>query len=157
MTALADSLYLLSCYLYVVLILISFEGYYIQEHITIKSASPLDLSKHGFLSSFFDGCIYILDFFSVWLVYHGLHASLDSVFSLLWTCMQRDLLWKQVWYRLSWIDVCFVLLFCRYFVLHKLPQLKFLDTRKVTKKEVMEAQARGAFMKVVKPKSEAVS
>ncbi|XP_042289203.1 leucine-rich melanocyte differentiation-associated protein isoform X3 [Thunnus maccoyii] len=45
----------------------------------------------------------------------------------------------------------------RYFVLHKLPQLKFLDTRKVTKKEVMEAQARGAFMKVVKPKSEAPS
>ncbi|TKS85698.1 Leucine-rich melanocyte differentiation-associated protein [Collichthys lucidus] len=45
----------------------------------------------------------------------------------------------------------------RYFVLHMLPQLKFLDTRKVTRKEVMEAQARGAFMKVVKPKSEAVS
>ncbi|XP_068424575.1 leucine-rich melanocyte differentiation-associated protein [Clinocottus analis] len=43
----------------------------------------------------------------------------------------------------------------RYFVLHKLPQLKFLDTRKVTQKEMMEAQARGAFMKVVKPKSEA--
>ncbi|XP_034093633.1 leucine-rich melanocyte differentiation-associated protein isoform X2 [Gymnodraco acuticeps] len=43
----------------------------------------------------------------------------------------------------------------RYFVLHKLPQLKFLDTRKVTIKEVMEAQSRGAFMKVVKPKSEA--
>uniref|UniRef100_A0A3P8SSD9 Leucine-rich melanocyte differentiation-associated protein n=1 Tax=Amphiprion percula TaxID=161767 RepID=A0A3P8SSD9_AMPPE len=43
----------------------------------------------------------------------------------------------------------------RYFVLYKLPQLKFLDTRKVTRKEVMEAQARGAFMKVVKPKSEA--
>uniref|UniRef100_A0AAQ5YDE0 Leucine rich melanocyte differentiation associated n=1 Tax=Amphiprion ocellaris TaxID=80972 RepID=A0AAQ5YDE0_AMPOC len=45
----------------------------------------------------------------------------------------------------------------RYFVLYKLPQLKFLDTRKVTRKEVMEAQARGAFMKVVKPKSEAGS
>ncbi|XP_074502123.1 leucine-rich melanocyte differentiation-associated protein isoform X3 [Sebastes fasciatus] len=43
----------------------------------------------------------------------------------------------------------------RYFVLHKLPQLKFLDTRTVTKKEVTESQARGAFMKVVKPKSEA--
>ncbi|XP_008297063.1 leucine-rich melanocyte differentiation-associated protein [Stegastes partitus] len=43
----------------------------------------------------------------------------------------------------------------RYFVLYKLPQLKFLDTRKVTGKEVIEAQARGAFMKVVKPKSEA--
>ncbi|XP_071385473.1 leucine-rich melanocyte differentiation-associated protein, partial [Centroberyx affinis] len=40
----------------------------------------------------------------------------------------------------------------RFFVLHKLPQLKFLDTRKVTKREVMEATARGAFMKVVKPK-----
>lgn len=60
MTALADGLYLLSCYLYVVLILISFEGYYIQEHITIKSASPLDL-----LSSFVDGFIYILEFVSV--------------------------------------------------------------------------------------------
>ncbi|XP_041866725.1 leucine-rich melanocyte differentiation-associated protein isoform X2 [Melanotaenia boesemani] len=44
----------------------------------------------------------------------------------------------------------------RYFVLFKLPQLKFLDTRKVTKTELMEAQARGAFMKVVKPKSEAM-
>ncbi|XP_068597825.1 leucine-rich melanocyte differentiation-associated protein [Brachionichthys hirsutus] len=44
----------------------------------------------------------------------------------------------------------------RYFVLHKLPQLKFLDTRKVTMKEAMEAEARGAFMKVVKPKSEAL-
>ncbi|XP_014883342.1 leucine-rich melanocyte differentiation-associated protein isoform X2 [Poecilia latipinna] len=44
----------------------------------------------------------------------------------------------------------------RYFVLYKLPQLKFLDSRKVTKKELMEAQARGAFMKVVKPKSEAM-
>ncbi|XP_029927186.1 leucine-rich melanocyte differentiation-associated protein [Myripristis murdjan] len=45
----------------------------------------------------------------------------------------------------------------RYFVLHKLPHLKFLDTRKVTKTEVMEATARGAFMKVVKPKSENLS
>ncbi|XP_063047173.1 leucine-rich melanocyte differentiation-associated protein [Engraulis encrasicolus] len=42
----------------------------------------------------------------------------------------------------------------RYFVLHKLPNLKFLDTRKVTKTEQAEAMARGAFMKVVKPKSE---
>uniref|UniRef100_A0A3P8UH86 Leucine rich melanocyte differentiation associated n=1 Tax=Cynoglossus semilaevis TaxID=244447 RepID=A0A3P8UH86_CYNSE len=40
----------------------------------------------------------------------------------------------------------------RYFVLHKLPQLKFLDTRRVTSRELMEAEARGAFMKVVKPK-----
>ncbi|XP_066549343.1 leucine-rich melanocyte differentiation-associated protein [Amia ocellicauda] len=40
----------------------------------------------------------------------------------------------------------------RYFVLHKLTNLKFLDTRKVNKKEREEANARGAFMKVVKPK-----
>ncbi|XP_067092757.1 leucine-rich melanocyte differentiation-associated protein [Osmerus mordax] len=42
----------------------------------------------------------------------------------------------------------------RYFVLHKLPTLRFLDSRKVTKGEVDEAEARGAFMKVVKPKSD---
>nr|XP_006134351.1 leucine-rich melanocyte differentiation-associated protein [Pelodiscus sinensis] len=40
----------------------------------------------------------------------------------------------------------------RYFVLHKLINLKFLDTRKVTKWEREEALLRGAFMKVVKPK-----
>ncbi|KAM8806444.1 LOW QUALITY PROTEIN: leucine-rich melanocyte differentiation-associated protein [Eudromia elegans] len=40
----------------------------------------------------------------------------------------------------------------RYFVLHKLRNLKFLDTRKVTRSEREEALVRGAFMKVVKPK-----
>ncbi|KAF1484346.1 Leucine-rich melanocyte differentiation-associated protein, partial [Eudyptes chrysocome] len=40
----------------------------------------------------------------------------------------------------------------RYFVLHKLTNLKFLDTRKVTRREREEAVVRGAFMKVVKPK-----
>ncbi|CAF98630.1 unnamed protein product, partial [Tetraodon nigroviridis] len=45
----------------------------------------------------------------------------------------------------------------RYFVLHKLPHLKFLDTRKVTGNEANEARARGAFMKVLKPKTDAVS
>nr|XP_033797945.1 leucine-rich melanocyte differentiation-associated protein isoform X7 [Geotrypetes seraphini] len=39
----------------------------------------------------------------------------------------------------------------RYFVLYKLPNLKFLDTRKVSKKEHKEAMERGAFMKVMKP------
>lgn len=39
LTALADSLYLLSCYLYVLLILISFEHCYIQGNIAINSAS----------------------------------------------------------------------------------------------------------------------
>ncbi|KAK3553599.1 hypothetical protein QTP70_006069 [Hemibagrus guttatus] len=42
----------------------------------------------------------------------------------------------------------------RYFVLHKLKNLKFLDSRRVTQTEHLEAQARGAFMKVVKPKTE---
>ncbi|XP_069741572.1 leucine-rich melanocyte differentiation-associated protein isoform X2 [Narcine bancroftii] len=40
----------------------------------------------------------------------------------------------------------------RYFVLHKLPNLKFLDSRKVTKKEQEETVTRGAFMNVVKPR-----
>ncbi|XP_027631968.1 leucine-rich melanocyte differentiation-associated protein, partial [Tupaia chinensis] len=40
----------------------------------------------------------------------------------------------------------------RCFVLHKLPNLKFLDARKVTRQEREEALIRGAFMKVVKPK-----
>ncbi|XP_039091130.1 leucine-rich melanocyte differentiation-associated protein isoform X1 [Hyaena hyaena] len=41
----------------------------------------------------------------------------------------------------------------RYFVLHKLPNLKFLDARKVTRQEREEALVRGSFMKVVKPKA----
>lgn len=48
-------------------------------------------------------------------------------------------------------------LICRYFVLHKLTHLKFLDTRRVTQWERSEAEARGAFMKVVKPKNDQVS
>ncbi|XP_038600342.1 leucine-rich melanocyte differentiation-associated protein isoform X1 [Tachyglossus aculeatus] len=40
----------------------------------------------------------------------------------------------------------------RCFVLHKLPNLKFLDAQKVTRGEREEALARGAFMKVLKPK-----
>ncbi|XP_075466459.1 leucine-rich melanocyte differentiation-associated protein isoform X1 [Ascaphus truei] len=41
---------------------------------------------------------------------------------------------------------------CMYFVLNKLPHLKFLDASKVTRKEREVATARGAFMKIVKPK-----
>uniref|UniRef100_A0A452U9K0 Leucine-rich melanocyte differentiation-associated protein n=1 Tax=Ursus maritimus TaxID=29073 RepID=A0A452U9K0_URSMA len=43
----------------------------------------------------------------------------------------------------------------RCFVLHKLPNLKFLDARKVTRQEREEALLRGSFMKVVKPKIKA--
>nr|XP_034993187.1 leucine-rich melanocyte differentiation-associated protein isoform X3 [Zootoca vivipara] len=39
----------------------------------------------------------------------------------------------------------------RYFVLHKLTNLKFLDSRKVGRSEREEAILRGSFMKVVKP------
>ncbi|KAM5140714.1 LOW QUALITY PROTEIN: leucine-rich melanocyte differentiation-associated protein [Mantella aurantiaca] len=45
----------------------------------------------------------------------------------------------------------------RYFVLNKLPNLKFLDTRKVTNKEREVASSRGAFMKVVKPTENKIS
>ncbi|XP_073427298.1 leucine-rich melanocyte differentiation-associated protein [Dendrobates tinctorius] len=45
----------------------------------------------------------------------------------------------------------------RYFVLNKLPNLKFLDTRKVTIKEREVASSRGAFMKVVKPKENKIA
>lgn len=70
--------------------------------------------------------------------------------------LRGDLSWQQ-YSRAELLLFFFCFFPHRYFVLHKLPRLKFLDTRKVTKKEVMEASARGAFMKVVKPKSEAVS
>lgn len=150
MTALADGLYLLLCYLYVVLILISFEGYYMQENITIISAPTLNLSKHGFFSSFVDACIYILVCVSVWLASHFLRIYVCLVVKSRLTAGPFKAMLR---YGLK-LNRCFPR---RYFVLHKLPQLKFLDTRKVTPKEMMEAQARGAFMKVVKPKSEAVS
>lgn len=147
MTALADGLYLLSCYLYVVLILISFEGYYIQGK--FKSTSPTNLSKQPL----FKLCWYM-----------HLHIG-KCVILIIISCLHT---------RLRYFFVCFfvsnrsmsqhlerhlveLLFFHRYFVLHKLPHLKFLDTRKVTKKEVIEANARGAFMKIVKPKSESVS
>lgn len=96
-------------------------------------------------------CIYMLEFVSFWLVCLGLCTILDSLFSSLTRAdLQADILRQHS----TEAELFFS---HRYFVLHKLPQLKFLDTRKVTKKELMEARARGAFMKVVKPKSEAVS
>lgn len=42
--------------------------------------------------------------------------------------------------------------FFRYFVLHHLPNLKFLDSTKVRESERIEAKRRGQFMKVVRPK-----
>ncbi|XP_053164758.1 leucine-rich melanocyte differentiation-associated protein isoform X2 [Hemicordylus capensis] len=45
----------------------------------------------------------------------------------------------------------------RYFVLHKLTNLKFLDSRKVSRSEREEAILRGAFMKVVKPMNTKIS
>lgn len=42
----------------------------------------------------------------------------------------------------------------RYFVLHKLPNLKFLDSKPVSKKERQEGLRRGAFLKVIAPGQE---
>ena len=42
----------------------------------------------------------------------------------------------------------------RYFVLHKLPNLKFLDSKQVKKKEREEGLRRGAFLKVIAPEEQ---
>ncbi|PIK44465.1 hypothetical protein BSL78_18685 [Apostichopus japonicus] len=41
----------------------------------------------------------------------------------------------------------------RYYVIFKLPQLKFLDSRPVSVHEKKEAQRRGSYMRVAKPDS----
>ena len=46
---------------------------------------------------------------------------------------------------------------CRYFVLHKLPGLTFLDSRVVSAVERKEAKRVGAFMRVVRPPDDTVS
>ena len=46
---------------------------------------------------------------------------------------------------------------CRYFVLHKLPGLTFLDSRAVSGGERKEAKRVGAFMRVVRPPDDTVS
>ncbi|XP_066995681.1 leucine-rich melanocyte differentiation-associated protein [Anabrus simplex] len=43
----------------------------------------------------------------------------------------------------------------RYYVLHCLPHLRFLDSRPVTPEEKREADRRGQFMKVIRPNTEA--
>ena len=44
----------------------------------------------------------------------------------------------------------------RYFVLYKLPNLTFLDSRSVTETERKEAKRVGKFMKVVRPSDDEV-
>ena len=44
----------------------------------------------------------------------------------------------------------------RYFVLHKLPNLKFLDSKSVSEKEREEGLRRGAFLKVIAPGEQSV-
>lgn len=46
-----------------------------------------------------------------------------------------------------------VLLFCRQYVLHHIPYLRFLDSRRVGQSELIEARRRGQFMKVIRPKA----
>ena len=45
-------------------------------------------------------------------------------------------------------------MFVRYYVLYRLPNLKFLDSRPVKSKEKEEGQRVGAYMKIVAPSSE---
>ena len=45
----------------------------------------------------------------------------------------------------------------RYFVLHRLPNLTFLDSTNVTSNERKEAKRVGAFMRVVRPSDIVVS
>lgn len=42
----------------------------------------------------------------------------------------------------------------RYYVLHRLPNLIFLDSNRVSEEERKEARTRGQFMRVVKPKEQ---
>ena len=62
-----------------------------------------------------------------------------------------------------WSDICDTLLIIvqcskfRYFVLHRLPRLTFLDSSFVTAEERKEAQRIGAFMRVVRPSDSIVS
>lgn len=52
---------------------------------------------------------------------------------------------------------CEIKNFCfRFYVLHHIPGLKFLDSRHVSPEEHQEAQQRGRFMKVVRPENSAV-
>ncbi len=50
----------------------------------------------------------------------------------------------------------FLLQLYRYYVLYKLPQLTFLDSRPVSSEERKEAKRVGQFMRVVKPPSDVV-
>lgn len=56
------------------------------------------------------------------------------------------------------VNVCFCALSSnRYYVLHKLPELTFLDSKPVSNSERKEAKRVGAFMRVVRPSSDTVS
>ena len=45
-------------------------------------------------------------------------------------------------------------LYCRYYVLYRLPRLKFLDSTPVRAEEKLEATKKGAFLKVVRPQDD---
>ena len=52
-------------------------------------------------------------------------------------------------------NLCECRMFCRrYYVLHKLPALKFLDSRPVKDDERKEAQRVGAYMRIITPAQE---
>lgn len=58
-------------------------------------------------------------------------------------------------YITSWsiIDIVFIYFYFRYFVLHYLPELRFLDSRPVTNEELDTALTKGEFTKIIRPVS----
>lgn len=59
--------------------------------------------------------------------------------------------------KASWSWFASLFLYCRYYVLYKLPNLTFLDSRTVSAMERSEARRKGEFTKIVKPTSALVS
>ena len=57
---------------------------------------------------------------------------------------------------MGYLSMVCVMLY-RYYVLHKLTQLTFLDSKPVSNEERKEAKRVGAFMRVVRPSSDDVS
>lgn len=86
-----------------------------------------------------------------------IHLTLISSFKVLWYLKKWFSMYtiSQLITKFAWITVLSRDL-ARYYVLHRLPNLTFLDSRPVTQQERKEAKRVGAFMRVVRPDSQMV-
>ena len=101
------------------------------------------------------------------------YVSLDLLRPIMWqkgkkrdknwndTCIHvsMQLIWKFMWFIAFYQQGPFNLhnnydCFGRYYVLYRLPNLTFLDSRPIKKEEKDEAQRVGAYMKIVAPSSD---